>query len=171
MQFKERRGDERLLEKIARLIPGYGGYKEKELRREADKLQRTYIAKKLSEAKSSLESTNGKMTDKLFMDALGLSDRLLRRMEKMADKVRFASYGYGGFFDMVKVKEEELDKLYGFDASLLEDVDKIKAKVGELGASLDTQARAKQKLEELESLVGEIDRKIASRDDLIRGIR
>lgn len=169
--MKEKRGNERLLEKIARLIPGYGGYKDKELRREADKLQRTHIAKRLSEARSNLESTNGKMTDKLFMDAVGISDRLLRRMEKLADKVRFASYGYGGFFDLVKVKEEELDKLYGFDASLLEDVDKIKAKVGELGASLDTQARAKQKLEELESLVGEIDRKIASRDDLIRGIR
>ncbi len=169
--MKEKRGNERLLEKIARLIPGYGGYKDKELRREADKLQRTYIAKRLSEARSNLESTNGKMTDKLFMDAVGISDRLLRRMEKLADKVRFASYGYGGFFDLVKVKEEELDKLYGFDASLLADVDTVKAKVGELGASLETQARAKQKLEELESLIGEIDHKIASRDDLIRGIR
>ncbi len=169
--MKEIRGDERLLEKISRVIPGYGGYKEKELRREADKLQRTYIAKRLSDAKSSLESANSRMTEKLFMDAVGFSDRLVRRMEKLADKVRFASYGYGGFFDMVKVREDELDKLYSFDASLLEDVDRIKAKVGELEASLDTQARAKQKLEELESLLAEVDRKIAGRDDLIRGIR
>ncbi len=118
-----------------------------------------------------MESANAKMAAKGYLDSLGFADRIVRRLEKIVDKVRFASYGYAGFFDLIKVKEEELDKLYQFDASLLEDADRLKNKIGELGSALDTQDRAREKLEELEALVDEVEQKITGRDDLIRGIR
>lgn len=169
--LREGAGDQRLLEKIARLIPGYGGYKDKELRREADKRQRMYLARRLGEEKTRLESANAKMTNKMFLDALGAADRTNRRLEKIIDRIRFASYGYAGFFDIAKVKEEELDKIYEFDASLLDDVESIKGKMGELEAGLGKQAVTQEKLEELETLIGVIDKKLNEREDLLKGIK
>ena len=44
----------RLSERIAAAIPGFHGYKEKEIRRESDRLVRNHLYLKLTAAKSSL---------------------------------------------------------------------------------------------------------------------
>jgi hypothetical protein len=170
--LKDLRGaaDERLLEKIARVIPGYGGYKDKELRREADKLQRTYLSKRIREEKARLERVNGELGRKLFMDAIGEADRTAKRMEKVMDRVRFASYGYAGFFDLVKVRENELDKIYEYDAGLLEDVEKISRSISELEDSLESQSEARSRIGELNSLVIGLDAKLNEREDLLKGM-
>ena len=162
--------DERLLEKLARIIPGYSGYKDKELRREADKAQRMYLSRRLGEIRSSLMSVNAELTNRGFLDALGKADRTARRLEKIGDRVRFASYGYAGFFDLVKVKEEELDRIYEFDASLLEDVEKMGESVGELQGGLDVQEDAEAKIGELDSLLKELEIKLNEREDILRGM-
>lgn len=170
--MKDLRGaaDERLLEKIARVIPGYGGYKDKELRREADKLQRTYLSKRIREEKARLERVNGELGRKLFMDAIGEADRTAKRMEKVMDRVRFASYGYAGFFDLVKVRENELDKIYEYDAGLLEDVERISRSISELEDSLESQSEARSRIGELNSLVIGLDAKLNEREDLLKGM-
>ena len=44
------RAGQNALEQIANAIPGFQGYREKELRRDADRLQREYLASRLEEA-------------------------------------------------------------------------------------------------------------------------
>jgi len=46
-----------LLEKIELIIPGFRGYKEKELRRESDKLVRNQIYQRLYEAEALVKDT------------------------------------------------------------------------------------------------------------------
>ena len=41
-------------------------------------------------------------------------DRLLAKMDRVVEKVNHASYGYSGFFDAVKVKEDNLDRMIDF---------------------------------------------------------
>jgi hypothetical protein len=41
------------------------------------------------------------------------------------DKVATASYGYAGFFDAVKINEEELEKLYAYDMAFFSLADQI----------------------------------------------
>jgi hypothetical protein len=162
--------DERLLEKIARIIPGYGGYKDKELRREADKAQRMYLSRRLGEIRSDLVGVNSELTNEGKLDALGEADRIGKRLEKIADRVKFASYGYAGFFDLVKVREEELDRMYEFDASLLEKVDGLKRGVGELLDTLDNPESTGEKLGELNLLIGDMEKKLNEREDLLKGM-
>ena len=38
-------------------------------------------------------------------------DRLVAKMDRITEKVNHASYGYSGFFDIVKIKEENLDRM------------------------------------------------------------
>ena len=50
-------------ERAAEHVPGYKGYKKKELRREADKLQREYVAERLEAARVAFETSQ----DGLFL--------------------------------------------------------------------------------------------------------
>ena len=49
--YAQAKSQMRLSEKIAAALPGFRGYKEKELRRESDKLLRSHLYQKLSRGK------------------------------------------------------------------------------------------------------------------------
>jgi hypothetical protein len=70
------------------------------------------------------------------MDVLTDIDRLNARVDRVAEKVNHASYGYAGFFDIVKVKEENLDRMIAFDNQLLDGVNAFTADVDALKAQL-----------------------------------
>src|SRR6185436_4354895 len=85
---------------------------------------------------------------------LGSFDRLDRQIDGLAQAIRFADYGASGFFDVVKVREEELDKLYQFDLSLVEGVQALS---GDLAAiptdgSSDPQPAVETALERVQGL-------------------
>ena len=53
--YSDVKGQMRLSERIAAFIPGFRGYKEKEIRRESDRLIRNHLYLKLSTEKNDLE--------------------------------------------------------------------------------------------------------------------
>src|SRR4030066_1012667 len=109
--YTKAKGEMRLSERILAAIPGFHGYKEKELRRESDKLIRNHLYLKLSESKSDLKTIFQKLADRRYFDVLTDMDRLVAKMDRVVEKVNHASYGYSGFFDVVKGKEETLDRI------------------------------------------------------------
>lgn len=113
------------LEKAIRLIPGYKGYKGKEERRDNDALFRSMLAERLEKLNGVVNNSLSSLKGPAALRTAGGFDRLTKKLEKVADKVRFATRGYRGWFDMHKVREEELDRLYEFDVSLVEDVEKL----------------------------------------------
>ena len=102
-------------ERMAEHIPGYKGYKDKELRREADKTQRLFVAERLDSVLARLDSVKLDLVNRADLDKLGLIDVTTRKLRTVADKIRFADYGYAGLFDTDKVDEAVLDQLYQFD--------------------------------------------------------
>ena len=111
-------------EKLVSKIPGYKGYKEKEMRREADKLLRDHIYGVLTEQRRRIEDVQGDLGIEHieYVEQIG---KARRRLQTLADTVHTAAYGYAVLFDAVKVKEEELDALYAFDDDLLVQSDAI----------------------------------------------
>ena len=63
---------------------------------------------------------------------VGPVDAAIKKLDHLENRVRFASYGYAGFFDVVKIEQTQLDSIYQFDLALVEHVDKIEAKLSEL---------------------------------------
>jgi len=116
-------------------MPGYKGYKAKEVRREADKLLRLQVARGFEEQQRRLSRVQVQLASAGRLGSLVLLDRALMRLQLLVDRLKTASYGYSGLFAAVKVKEAELDALYDYDASLLSNVDKVKGLIDAVAAA------------------------------------
>ena len=163
--YSDVKGQMRLSERIAAFIPGFHGYKEKELRRESDRLIRNHLYLKLSIEKTDLREISQKLADRRYFDVLTDMDRLLAKMDRVVEKVNHASYGYSGFFDAVKVREENLDRMIDFDNQLLEginalttEIDAFKADLAS-GVTANLKTRVQNVTDKLESLEDTFDKR------------
>jgi hypothetical protein len=123
--YTQAKSQMRLSERIVAALPGFKGYNEKELRRESDKLIRNHLVLNLSRIKDGIRSIFQKITDRRYLDVLTDMDRLTAKIDRITEKINHASYGYGGFFDIIKIKEEHLDRMITFDNQLVEYVDAL----------------------------------------------
>src|SRR3990172_7310562 len=113
------------LENLADAIPGLKGYRDKEARRDTDKRFREYLASRVEAARKTIEEVKRARVNEGRLDGLDELDRLSQKLMKTASLIRYASYGYSGFFDQVKIQETELDQIYQFDLSLLTEVEAL----------------------------------------------
>jgi hypothetical protein len=134
--YAQAKSQMRLSERIAAALPGFRGYKEKELRRESDKLIRNHLTLKLSKDKDNVRSISQKIADKRYLDILPDVDRLVAKMDRITEKVNHASYGYSGFYDIVKIKEENLDRMIAYDNQLLDSVNALTDSIDALKTQL-----------------------------------
>lgn len=121
-------------EKAAQHLPGYRGYKEKELRREADKIQRLYVAERLEGCRHKLEEVMLDLTRRTDLEPMDDLDITLRKLRTVRDRIQFADYGYAGLFDAVKVDEPILDQLYQYDVQAQEQARSIEDLANALSA-------------------------------------
>jgi len=122
----------RISEKIMSLIPGFRGYKQKELRRESDRLVRNRVYEKLQGAAQDLREVYRELVDRGFVGMWEGVDRLAAKFDRISEKVNHASYGYSGFFDTIKVDEEKLDQLIRFDIDLINKADALTSKIDQI---------------------------------------
>lgn len=111
-----------LLEKITRIIPGIAGYQDRETRRDADRAVRIKAAgevakcrDRLSEAMNDLSRSGGDRNLRM----VGNLERMITRLERTEDELRYAPSGYAGWFDSVGIALEDLERLYEYDLGLL----------------------------------------------------
>jgi hypothetical protein len=131
-------GEQNFIEKIASKIPGFNGYMEKENRRAADKLLRLEVARRYDEQWARISQIQSDLVSEGRIDLLDNLEGAALKLRIFIDQMKTASYGYSGFFDAVKVKEDDLAKLYGYDNALLDDVGKVSAAIDNVEASLNT---------------------------------
>jgi hypothetical protein len=120
-------------------VPGYKGYKEKEVRREADKLLRMQAARGFDEQRRRLVNVQANLVSAGRLNAVLLLDRAAAKLQLLVDRLKTASYGYSGLFSAVKVREAELDALYTFDEALLSGVEKVKGCVSKVVAAANEE--------------------------------
>lgn len=108
------------LERILHKIPGFKGYYEKELRRDSDRLQRDYIVKQMRKVKTGMNKVIQAAARGKDFDLLREYDLFTKELDKSIGAIRYADQGYSGFFDLVKIREAELDNVYEQDALLME---------------------------------------------------
>lgn len=170
--YDKTKGQMRLSERILAWLPGFRGYKEKELRRESDRLVRNRLYQKLSEAKSDLKTVFQKLSDRRSFEVLTDMDRLVTKFDRVAEKVNHASYGYAGFFDAVKVEEEALDRMIDFDNQMISSVENIASEVNSFKSEVDRQKfdKAKERVQDITESLEAFEEAFDKRGEVILGV-
>jgi ABC-type transporter Mla subunit MlaD len=166
------KGETRLLENIVLAVPGFRGYKEKELRREADRLLRDSLYRRLKSVRADLETVFQNISDNRVTQHTDDLNRLIAKIDLVSEQINHASYGYSGFFDAVKIEEDDLDNMLAFDSKLIDQIsrllDETKAfKSDVLDRKPDTIS---QHTSILTRDVERLKEEFAKRDEIIKGV-
>jgi len=156
------------IEKLAAKIPGYKGYKEKELRRDADKLLREHLAKRLRTVKTQLDGLQVDLIGAGKIDLLDEAGSAATQIQTFIDRLRTASYGYAGLFDAARIKENDLDRVYEFDSALVSYADRIEDAIGRARAELEGED-ARALILMIRDLAREANSTFDERQDVLRG--
>jgi len=155
------------IETILRYVPGFRGYLEKEYRREADELQRQWLADRLERAKWSVDDLARPLADAGQIDALPQIDRLRGRLDKLLGRIRGAMQGYSGFFDLVRVDEPVLDRVYEHDVALMTKVDALATTLEKLPSR---PAQIPEAVGELLARIDDVEQAWDVREDILKGL-
>ena len=156
-----------IIETVLRYLPGFRGYLEKEYRRESDDLQRDWLADRLQRSKRAIDELTRPLADAGQIDLLPQVDRVRGRLDKLIGRIRGAVQGYSGFFDLVRVDEELLDRVYEHDVALMGQVDALARAVEELP---EKQEKLAALLPDLLRQTDELERLWDVREDMLKGL-
>jgi sirohydrochlorin ferrochelatase len=170
--FNKIQGESSGLGNLLSKIPGLDGYMERSRRREADQLLRKTIADRLESSRLQL----GGITEELSRDIIKAIDhaeplgRVDTRLMGLIGKVKDAPQGYAGFFDAIKVKEEDLARIYAFDENMLNLADAIGADTAVLETAVLDDGDISGSIRALDSALKEANSTFDGRDEVIKGI-
>jgi hypothetical protein len=155
------------LEQLVAKVPGYKGYKEKEMRREADKLLREHLARQFEEQRRRIPDLQKQL---ISSGQIGFLDDLENggmKLQFLIDRLKTASYGYAGFFDAIKVKEAQLDALYEFDNALMDDVPKVAAGINKVSEAIPAKEGVAEAIADLVNTIQGVNDTFSKRQDVI----
>jgi hypothetical protein len=155
------------LERLGDKIPGYSGYSDRERRRDIDKLHRESLANRLRGLKGPLSELVRELSSSGRLMEVDPLDRAQRKLDRLENRIRFASYGYAGFFDVVKIEQPELESIYRFDLALVEIVDRVEAKIRELIGRTSSPDELKRAVAEVDGALDEVSKTFDDRYNAI----
>ena len=164
---------EKPLERLMLIIPGYRGYKLREQRREADRIVRDYIYTALEHSRDDLMSCFQSLADAKVNELIEPMNRLIARLDTVAEKINRASYGYSGFFDAIKVEEPELENMLAYDTQLMD----LVRKINDAAASFKTDLKqgklenARTNQQGLDASIDTLETAFEQRRTVIEGVK
>jgi hypothetical protein len=165
-------GEQTGLGKLLSKLPGFGGYMERSRRRQADQILRDTIASRLEESRLKLSTVHQDLSRDIvkaidYAEPLGRADN---RLMGLIGKIKDAPQGYSGFFDAVKVNEEDLQKVYLFDENLLNYANAIAADVAALEAAVAEDEKLEAHINSLDATIKEANTAFGRRQDILSGV-
>jgi hypothetical protein len=157
------------LESLLSKLPGIKGYREKDIRRDSDKQLRDTLARELAERRTKLTALQSELLSGgglLWMDDV---EKLVSRLQLLIDRVKTAAYGYAGFFDIQRMKEEELDKLAQFDEALFEDLPRLDTAIESLAGAVEANDGIKEAVKAVGNILARLSDTFGKRLEAVRG--
>jgi hypothetical protein len=116
-------------------IPGYGGYRDKERRRESDRRIREQLALEYGQLADRLGRIATRLAEDRQIAAIRYVDRPHDELKTFIDRVRTATYGYAGLFSDNPVDEQALDQIAAFDQALDDQIEVLDEQISALEAA------------------------------------
>ena len=126
--------------KLASFIPGFGGYVERQNRRDADKLLRDTVARRFEEQWKRASQIQSDMVSNGMIAYVDDMEKAAIQLRTFIDKITTAPRGYAGMFDAVKINEKELESIYQFDYAFFDLGEQVGRALDNVEASLGDEA-------------------------------
>jgi hypothetical protein len=126
--------------KLASYIPGFGGYVNRQNRRDADKLLRDTVARRFEEQWKRASQLQSDMVSSGMIEYVDDMEKASIQLRTFIDKITTAPRGYSGLFDAVKINEPELQAIYQFDAAFFDLAEQVGRGLDNVEASLGDAA-------------------------------
>lgn len=110
-------------------IPGYGGYRDRERRRESDRLIRETLARDYQNLVDRIGRIAQRLAEEREVRSIQLVDTPQKRLTHFISRLRNATYGYAPLFGERPVNQGALDQIAEFDRALAEHVDPISERI------------------------------------------
>ncbi len=130
--------DQNALQKLLGKLPGFKGYIDKTNRREADKMVREAVSNRFEEQWQRISAVQRDLISQGGLQYITELESSALKLRQFIDRTRRASYGYAGFFDAIKINEEELSQVYQFDLTLFNLAEEVGRAIDNVEASLGT---------------------------------
>ncbi|MCS6870652.1 MAG: hypothetical protein RML95_07440 [Anaerolineae bacterium] len=162
----QRSGFERILARI----PGFRGYTEMTARREADRMIREHIVTLLKEQMQRFIAAEKQMLSKGGLSAATKTREAKAQFQIFIDRVNTAAPGYAGFYAAQKIGPEQLEKIYAFDAALIEYVDHFRTAIEAFDAAARSGEGMDEAISKLEMVATEANAAFNMRDNVVTEI-
>jgi len=111
------------IKKFQNFLPGYKKYRTCEDLRAADSMLRKELAVKLGDVENKIKRSREEISKDMDFDLINRIGELVNISHRMTEKVRHAEQGYAPWISGdVRIEEAELNKLYEYDLSLVDQI-------------------------------------------------
>lgn len=131
-------GEQDAVTKIIAKIPGFSGYVDRADRRMSDKLLREQVANTFEPLYQRISSLQRQLISQGGLTYIDELEAAAIKLRQFIDRARTASYGYAGVFDAVKVKADDLARIYQFDLELLNLEETVQRAIENVEVSIGT---------------------------------
>ncbi len=137
------------------------------MRRDADKLLREQLATRFDEQRRKLSDLQTQLIDSGQLEFTDDLEGAVMKLQTVIDRLKTASYGYAGFFDAIKVNEEQLDALYAFDNALMSEVEKVAAGIDKVSSAISAKKRVAEAIVDLRADIQSVNDTLGRREEAI----
>jgi hypothetical protein len=138
--------------KLMSFIPGFGGYVERQNRRDADKLLRDTVARRFEEQWKRASQLQSDLVSAGMIQYVDDMEKAAVKLRTFIDKITTAPRGYSGLFDAVKINEKELEAIYQFDAAFFDLAEQVGRALDNVEQSLADESALPAAIRNLTSL-------------------
>ncbi|MGN1044552.1 MAG: hypothetical protein ACI4Q9_01165 [Candidatus Methanomethylophilaceae archaeon] len=165
---KENRG---IFERICLWIPGYRGYRQKNIRRDVDKEVRAQVARTIEGSKTVLSNIQRGAAELGDIQTAKAVERIRIKTDTYLKNIESAEAGYSGIWEVTKTKEGELEAVMEWDAKLIESGQDLKKLLNAVMDKVDSgSSDIKADLREVERFLDDLDAGLGKRMQVIRGL-
>ncbi len=168
-------GDRGFLKRLQLLVPGFRGYREGEDLRAADSILRREVADKVRSARTTIENARAALSNAGQFGALMDLAPLVADLLRIEGEIRAAQQGYTGISPAVRVKPEQLDRLYEYDYGFAQAADTLNQTVstipGLLGGPSPNPAGVPGVLTTARGQLSQLDTAFKARLQVVEGIQ
>ena len=162
------KGELTITQRVAMYIPGYRGYREKNLRRDEDRAVRQELSRNIQGTKADLANIHRGL---IGTDLMSDVERIRTKVDRYDTDIKKAVNGYSAFHASVKVTEDDLDRIVHWDAKIMDDIQDMRKATAELLKSVDEGLDCKAAVREYERGIDALTEDYNQREAVMKGIK